>query len=203
MSFNRHCNEQPNQATETPTVEKHAHPPMVVYCAIYLTLTLITKFRVSNFILLPANMPLIRCTNLFYKGDYPVTLLPPPRRLAPSLGLGTTWVRQLRSGSCHYPTAATKCNEQPNQATETPTVEKHAHPPMVVYCAIYLTLTLITKFRVSNFILLPANMPLQTPSRGVPLPDESPLRKHHCRHQLKNVENFNIYASTASRCRLC
>ena len=29
-------------------MEKHAHPPRVVYCAIYLTLTLITKFRVSN-----------------------------------------------------------------------------------------------------------------------------------------------------------
>ena len=71
-------------------------------------------------ILLPANMPPIRCTNVFYKGDYPVTLLPPPRRLAPSLGLGTTWVRQLRSGSCHHPTAATKCNEWPSQATANP-----------------------------------------------------------------------------------
>ena len=99
-------------------------------------------------ILLPANMPLIRCTNVFYKGDYPVTLLPPPRRLAPSLGLGTTWVRQLRSGSCHHPTAATKCNVQPSQATETPSVEKHAHPPRVVYCAIYPTLTRFTKSRV-------------------------------------------------------
>ena len=101
-------------------------------------------------ILLPANMPLIRCTNVFYKGDYPVTLLPPPRRLAPSHGLGTTWVRQLRSGSCHQPTAATKCNVQPSQATETPSVEKHAHPPRVVYCAIYPTLTQLSKFRVSN-----------------------------------------------------
>ena len=100
-------------------------------------------------------MSLIRCTNVFYKGDYPVTLLPPPRRLAPSLGLGTTWVRQLRSGSCHHPTAATKCNERPSQATETPWVEKHAHPPRVVYCAIYLTLTLITKFRVSNLHITP------------------------------------------------
>ena len=128
------CNERPSQATETPSVEKHAHPPRVVYCAI------ITK-------LIPSNMPLIRCTNVFYKGDYPVTLLPPPRRLAPSLGLGTTWVMQLRSGSCHHPTAATKCNEQPSRATETPSVEKHAHPPRVVYCAI------ITK-------LIPSNMPL-------------------------------------------
>ena len=126
------CNEQPSQATETPSVEKHAHPPRVVYCAIYLTLTLITKFRVSNLHI--------------SKGGCSVTLLPPPRRLAPSLGLGTTWVRQPRSGGCHHPTAATKCNEQPSQATETPSVEKHAHPPRVVYCAIYLTLTLITKF---------------------------------------------------------
>ena len=50
-NFNFHffkCNEQPSQATETPSVEKHAHPPRVVYCAIYLTLTLITKFRVSH-----------------------------------------------------------------------------------------------------------------------------------------------------------
>ena len=49
----------------------------------------------------------------FFKGGYPVTVLPPPRRPAPSLGLGTTWVRQLRSGSCHHPTAATKCNGYP------------------------------------------------------------------------------------------
>ena len=65
-------------------------------------------------------MPRIRCINVFYKGDYPVTLLPPPRRLGPSLGLGTTWVRQLRSGSCHHPTAATKCNEQPSQSHRNP-----------------------------------------------------------------------------------
>ena len=84
------------------------------------------SFEFLIFILLPANMPLIRCTNVFYKGDYPVTLLPPPRRLVPSLGrvlslgLGTTWVRQLRSGSCHPPTAATKCNERPSEATANP-----------------------------------------------------------------------------------
>ena len=85
---------------------------------------------------------------IFPREAIPVTLLPPPRRLVPSLGLGTTWVRQPRSGSCHYPTAATKCNEQPSRATETPSVEKHAHPPRVVYCAIYSTLTRFTKFRV-------------------------------------------------------
>ena len=31
---------------QTPSVEKHAHPPRVVYCAIYPTLTRFTKFRV-------------------------------------------------------------------------------------------------------------------------------------------------------------
>ena len=54
------------------------------------------------------------------KGSYPVTLLPPPRRLVPRLGLGTTWVRQPRSGGCHHPTAATKCNERPSRATANP-----------------------------------------------------------------------------------
>ena len=28
------CNERPSQATETPSVEKHAHPPRVVYCGL-------------------------------------------------------------------------------------------------------------------------------------------------------------------------
>ena len=31
-----------------PSVEKHAHPPRVVYCTIYSTLTRFTKFRVSK-----------------------------------------------------------------------------------------------------------------------------------------------------------
>ena len=46
---NLYCNEQPRRATETPSVEKHAHPPGVVYCAIYLTLTQFTKSRVLKF----------------------------------------------------------------------------------------------------------------------------------------------------------
>ena len=57
---------------------------------------------------------------IFPRKAIPVTLLPPPRRLAPSLGLGTSWVRQPRSGGCHHPTAATKCNEQLSQATANP-----------------------------------------------------------------------------------
>ena len=57
------------------------------------------------------------CISIYIRLDA-VTLLPPPRSLVPRLGLGNTWVRQLRSGSCHYPTAATKCN-----------VGRHANKP--------------------------------------------------------------------------
>ena len=74
-------------------------------------------------------MPLTkRCSNVFYQGRLPRHITPPPRRLVPSLGLGTTWVRQLRSGSCHHPTAATKCNEQPSQATANPVRGKACSP---------------------------------------------------------------------------
>ena len=31
---------------QTPSVEKHAHPPRMVYCSMYSTLTRFTKFRV-------------------------------------------------------------------------------------------------------------------------------------------------------------
>ena len=108
---------------------------------------------------------------IFPREAIPVTLLPPPRRLAPSLGLGTTVVRQLRSGSCHHPTAATKCNEQPRRATETPSVEKHAHPPRVVYCAIYLTLTQFTKSRVLKFAYFQGRL---SPLHYFPLREDSP-----------------------------
>ena len=57
---------------------------------------------------------------IFPREAIPSHYFPPPRRLAPSLGLGTTWVRQPRSGGCHHPTAATKCNVQPSRATANP-----------------------------------------------------------------------------------
>ena len=65
---------------------------------IYATFTRITNYRVCNLHI------------YLYQCPITVTLLPPPRSLVPRLGLGLTWVRQLRFGSCHYPTAATKCN---------------------------------------------------------------------------------------------
>ena len=80
-----------------------------------------------------------RCHQMLHisKGGYPVTLLPPPRRLVPSLGLGTTWVRQLRSGSCHYPTAATKRNEQLSQATANPVGGKACSSTKGGFTALY------------------------------------------------------------------
>ena len=57
---------------------------------------------------------------IFPREAIPSHYFPHREDSSPSLGLGTTWVRQLRSGSCHYPTTATKCNVPPNQATANP-----------------------------------------------------------------------------------
>ena len=104
-------------------------------------------------------MSLIRCSKVFCQGRLSRHIASPSEKTRPDYmckaekckrGFITlSWVRQLRSGSCQHPTAATKCNEQPSQTTETPLVE-NAHPPRVVYCAIKSTLNRFTKFRVSN-----------------------------------------------------
>ena len=70
-----------------------------------------------------------------------------PSHYSPLLedGLGTTWVRQLRAGSCHHPTAATKCNDSRAKPQQTPSVEsKLIHQGWFNYCAIYPTLTRFT-----------------------------------------------------------
>ena len=95
---------------------------------------------VPNFVLLYSCLHLGSYTKRNKKQTVPI--------LFERFNLEYAWIRQPRSGSCHYPTAVTKCNEQPSQATATPSVEEHAHPPRVVYCAIYSTLTRFTKSRV-------------------------------------------------------
>ena len=94
------------------------------------------SFEFEICILQALSMPLIRCTNAFFKGGYPVTLLPPPKRLVPSLGLGTT--------------AATKCNERPSQATANPVSGKACSSTKAsLLCYILNTyFTRFTKFRV-------------------------------------------------------
>ena len=61
------------------------------------------------------DMPLIRCTNVFLQGRLCRRITSPPRSSSRVLVWG-----QLRSGSCHHPTAATKYNVQPSQATANP-----------------------------------------------------------------------------------
>ena len=51
MSLSHRCHQMyitngRDKPQQTPSVEKHAHPPRMVYCAIYSTLTRFTKFRV-------------------------------------------------------------------------------------------------------------------------------------------------------------
>ena len=78
-----------------------------------------------------------------------ITLLPPPISLVPRLGLGNTWVRQLRSGSCHYPTVATKCNvtllaNKPRQWKSM--LNHHGWFNLLIYT----TFTPTTNYRVCN-----------------------------------------------------
>ena len=113
------CTEQPRQATANPVHGKACSSTNGGLLR-YIHLLDSQSFEFEICILQALIMPLIRCINVVSKGGYPVTgvtLLSPPRRLIPSLGLGTTQVRQLPSGSCHHPTAATKGTEQPRQAT--------------------------------------------------------------------------------------
>ena len=78
------------------------------------------RFEFEICILQALNMPLIRCTNVFFQGRLSRHITSPSEKTRLESWPGITWVRQPRSGSCHYPTAATKCNERPRQATENP-----------------------------------------------------------------------------------
>ena len=103
------------------------------------------NFEFEICILQALNMPLIRCTNVyFFQGRLSRHITSPSEKTRPE-----SWPRDyMGKASCHHPTAATKCKESRTKPQQTPSVEKHAHPPRVVYCAIYSTLTRFTKFRV-------------------------------------------------------
>ena len=104
---------------QTLSVEKHDHPPRVVYCAIYSTLDS-QSFEFEICILQALNMPLIRCTNIFFQGRLSGHITSPSEKTRPESWHGDYMCKPPWSGSCHYPTAATKCNEQPGQATANP-----------------------------------------------------------------------------------
>ena len=95
---------------QTPTVEKHAHLPRVVYYLyiIYRLPLLISQIaaRVCN---LHSTHSTVAQTCLWIQI---VTLLSPCRSLDPRLGLGNTWARQLgvRQLTLIFPLAATRCS---------------------------------------------------------------------------------------------
>ena len=67
---------------QTPSVEKHDHPQITL-----------TRF------LQALNMPLIRCTNVFFQGRLSRHFTSPTEKTRPESWPGNTWVRQLWSGS--------------------------------------------------------------------------------------------------------
>ena len=92
---------------QTPSVEKHALIHQGWFTALYTQHLLDSQsFKFEICILQALNMPQIHCTNIFFQGrlSHHITS---PSEIVPSLGLGTTWVRQLRSGSFHHPTSDT------------------------------------------------------------------------------------------------
>ena len=104
------CNVQPSQATTNTVSGKEGW-----FTALY-TQHLLDSQSFEFEICISLNMPLIRCTDVFFQGRLPRHIIFPSEKTRPE-----SWpVRQLRLGSCHYPTAATKCNEQPSQAAAIP-----------------------------------------------------------------------------------
>ena len=94
----------------------------------------------------PQTTEFVICISIYIR-LHVVTLLSPPRSLDPRLGLGITWVRQLRSGSWPYPTAATICN-----------VDRHANKPrqwksMLTHQGWFNLLIYATFSRTTNYLI--------------------------------------------------
>ena len=80
------------------------------------------SFELLICILQSLNMLLVHCTNVYFQGRLSRHITSPSEseKTRPESWPGDYMSKQLRSGSCHHPTAATKCNEQPSQATANP-----------------------------------------------------------------------------------
>ena len=99
-------------------------------------------------LLAPQTTEFVICISI-YTWRHAVTLLPPERSLVPTLGLVITWLRQLRSGSCHYSSAATECNAslQANKPRRWKSMLTHQGWFILL---IYATFTGTTNYRVCN-----------------------------------------------------
>ena len=84
-------------------MEKHAHPPRVVYCAIYSTQSLV--FEIC--ILQALHMPLIRCTNVFFQRRLSRHITSPSEKTRPeswpgdNMGKATPVWQLSLSHRCH------------------------------------------------------------------------------------------------------
>ena len=113
---------------QTPSVEKHAHPPRVVNYAIYPTLNCFTKFRISNLHITSTPDDANTCT--LHKLIFPREAIPShyfplredsPRVLAWELhGKSKSGLAVVISHRCHQ---MQRTRAKPRQ---TPSVEKHS-----------------------------------------------------------------------------
>ena len=110
------------------------------------------SFEFEIYILQALNMPLIRCTNVFFQGRLSRHIASPSEKTRPEswpgdyMGKATPFWQMSLS-----PTLATKCNEQPSQATANPVDRKACSSTkggLLRYTLITTTLTRFTKFRV-------------------------------------------------------
>ena len=101
-----YCNEQPSQATANPIGGKACSS---------------TKGGLPRYI--PNTYSIHKVSSLkfaYFQGRLSRHITSPSEKTRPESRPGNTWVRQLQSGSCHHPTAATKCNVQPSQSHRNP-----------------------------------------------------------------------------------
>ena len=99
-------------------------------------------------LLAPQTTEFVICISI-YIWRHAVISLPPERSLVLTLALGITWVRQLRSGSCHYPSAATECNASV-QANKPRRRKSMLIDQGWFILLIYATFTGTTNYRVCN-----------------------------------------------------
>ena len=143
-------------------------------------------------LLVPQTTEFVICISIYIR-LHTVTLLPTPRSLVPRLGLGNTWVRQLRSGSCHNPTAATKCNVSrlANKPRQWKSMLNHQG---WLNLLIYATFTRTTNYRVCNLHIYLYPTPHRHNCTGEKDMDPFEWIRQDWTLSKKRLDTFNNYA---------